>query len=140
MIPVEADIPAGTRVLCVDDESSIGELVGRILRRQFRCEVTTASNGEEALMEVSGRDFDAVIVDYLMPSMDGIQLYRTFEAHRPDLVSRLLFITGDTLSESTLAAIRSTGRPLLTKPFGVPELKRAVASLLAECPPGSLPN
>jgi CheY-like chemotaxis protein len=124
----------------VDDESSIGELVGRILRRQFRCEVATAANGTEALTEIAGRDFEIVIVDYLMPSMDGLALYRVLSERRPDLVPRLLFITGDTLSERTLSAIRATGQPLLAKPFGVPELKQAISELLAARGPARLPG
>jgi CheY-like chemotaxis protein len=134
----ETDIPPGARVLCVDDESSIGELVARILRRQFGCEVTTAANGEEALARIADHPFDLVIVDYLMPSMDGLALYRVLAERRPELVPGLLFITGDTLSEPTLAAIRATGQPLLAKPFGVPELKRAIADLLAARPPGGV--
>ena len=125
-----AGVLPGTRILCVDDESMIGELVAQILRSQLRCTVTTAKNGEEALVALEGQDFDLILVDYVMPNMDGGELYRTLEVEYPEVLPRLMFITGDILSETTLDYIAGTGRLLLEKPFGLPELTSAVRKMI----------
>jgi CheY-like chemotaxis protein len=124
--------PLGARVLCVDDESMIGEVVERILRTRLRCQVEFVSSAEEALKRIGREWFDAIVIDYVMPEMDGRELYRRLERDYPDATRRLLFITGDTLTESTLDFIAETGRPLLEKPFGLPELTEAVAHLLRQ--------
>jgi two-component system NtrC family sensor kinase len=123
-------MPPGTRVLCVDDESMIGELVAQILRSQQGCEVTTARSGMEALRMLGEGTFDIVLIDFLMPGMDGRTLYYRIQDAFPEALARLMFITGDTLTPSTIEFIRGTGRPLLTKPFGLPELITALAELL----------
>jgi CheY-like chemotaxis protein len=124
-------IPGGTRVLCVDDESMIGELVAQILRSQQGCKVTTARSGADALRTLETGSFDIVLVDFVMPGMDGRTLFNRIQTEFPDAVSRLMFITGDTLTPSTIEFIRQTGRPLLTKPFGLPELIAALGEILA---------
>ncbi|MHC4470738.1 MAG: response regulator [Planctomycetota bacterium] len=132
-------VPPGTRVLCVDDESMIGELVSEVLRSHLRCEVHNTKNGEEALEAISREPFDVIIVDYVMPKMNGGELYRRLRQDRAELLSRFMFITGDVLSEATLSHIASTGRPLLEKPFGLPELVAAISHLLAESRAETLP-
>jgi two-component system NtrC family sensor kinase len=125
-------MPDGTRVLCVDDESMIGELVAQILRSQQSCEVTTARSGADALRMLEERPFDVVLVDFVMPGMDGRALFQRIEEAFPEIICRLMFITGDTLTPSTIEFIRETGRPLLTKPFGLPELMKALKEILPQ--------
>lgn len=130
-------MPLGTRVLCVDDESMIGELVAQILRSQQGCDVTTARSGNDALLMLEEKDFDIVLVDFLMPGMDGRTLFRRIEQAFPEVITRLMFITGDTLTPSTIEFIRETGRPLLAKPFGLPELIQALGKVLPARADGS---
>jgi len=120
----------GPRVLCVDDEHMIGEVVTRILHSLLDCRVHHVTSGAEALRRIAVTDYDAVIVDYVMPNMDGGELYRRIASERPDVLPRLLFTTGDTLTPATLDFIAESGRPLLEKPFGLPELTKAVQSVL----------
>lgn len=128
--------PRRLRALCVEDESSIGGLVEHVLRTNLRIHVDTAQNGLVALEMIESRPpYDLIIVDYKMPKMDGGELYRQIERRRPDLLSRVLFITGDTLSESTLGFIASTGRRFLEKPFGVPDVVGAIRSVMQEAEP-----
>jgi two-component system NtrC family sensor kinase len=124
-------IPRGLRVLCVDDESMIGDLVAHILRTHLHLEVAVAHSGTEALRILAKQSFDLVIVDYVMPGMDGGELYQEIERRYPDVIPRFMFITGDTLSPTTLAFISSTDRRLLEKPFGLPELTGAIREMLA---------
>ena len=127
--------PNGARVLCVDDESAIGEVITKILRTQLRCRVETASSGEEALRRIARRAYDVVVVDYVMPNMDGGELYRRLERDRPEVIPRLMFITGDTLTPSTVEFIQASGRPLLEKPFGLTDLTDAIHRMLVGTTP-----
>jgi CheY-like chemotaxis protein len=123
-------VAPGPRILCVDDEVLIGEVVTRILESQLDCRVHHVTTGEEALRRLAATDYDAVIVDYVMPNMDGGELYRRITESRPEMLPRLLFTTGDTLTPTTLEFIADTGQPLLEKPFGLPELTTAVRGVL----------
>ena len=123
-------IPPGLRVLCVDDESMIGDLVAHILRNHLHMNVAVAKSGPEALRILARHTFDLILVDYVMPEMDGGQLYQEIERRHPENIPRFMFITGDTLSESTVSFIASTGRRLLEKPFGLPELTGAIRKML----------
>lgn len=123
-------IPRGIRVLCVDDESMIGDMVANILRDHLQMRVEVVRNGLEALDALERQDFDLLIIDYVMPEMDGGELYRVMEQCWPEVVPRVLFITGDTLSDTTIGFIDSTGRPLLEKPFGLPDLTGAIRRIL----------
>jgi len=123
-------VAQGARVLCVDDEFLIGEVVTRILESQLECLVHHVDSGAEALRRLETTDYDAIIVDFVMPNMDGGQLYRRIAKERPEMLPRLLFTTGDTLTPATLDFIAESGRPLLEKPFGLPELTAAVRRVL----------
>ena len=129
-LATDPDVPPGTTVLCVDDECAVGDVIAQILRNHFACEVDAVCDAEAALCELEVRSFDVIIVDFLMPNMDGGELYHRVAARRPELLPHLMFMTGDTLSRSTIDFIASTGRVLLEKPFGLPELARAVVSVL----------
>jgi CheY-like chemotaxis protein len=108
----------------------IVELIRQALESQLGCEVVTARNGTEALEAAREMEFEAILVDYLMPRMDGGELYRRLRVERPELSSRFMFMTGDILSDRTLQDIESTGCRVLVKPFGLPELTQAVGELL----------
>jgi CheY-like chemotaxis protein len=64
---------AGKRVLIVDDEESTRLLIERILESVDGLEVTLAGDGEEALKLLSGRSFDLILLDLLMPGIGGIE-------------------------------------------------------------------
>ena len=127
---LDRDVPPGTRVLCVDDECAVGDVIAQILRTHFACEVDAVCDAEAALRELEHRSFDVIIVDFLMPNMDGGELFSRIADRHPELLPRLMFMTGDTLSDSTLDFIGATGHPLLEKPFGMAELARAVGEVL----------
>jgi CheY-like chemotaxis protein len=65
--------PARKRVLIVDDEESTRLLLERILESVAGLEMTLAGNGEEALELLSGRSFDLILLDLLMPGIGGIE-------------------------------------------------------------------
>jgi FixJ family two-component response regulator len=62
--------------------------------------------------------------------VDGAQVHAWVAEHRPDLVSRIVFITGDIANEETVAILRQTGAPCVEKPFRVQQFIDVVSSTL----------
>ncbi len=119
--------PAGRRILLIEDDPAVVSAV--LLALGERNEVAVAANGLEALRLAAAQSFDLVLCDLRMPEMDGLELFERLRAAHPELARRVLFISGDTNSAATRAALEGTGRPLLTKPFTPEELFGAIATL-----------
>ena len=112
-------------ILVVDDEPELRQLLVEILeRRGFAVE--TAASGREALTVLAARPLDLIISDLRMPDLDGPGLYRTLARERPELVSRLLFITGASLAEDVMLFLAETGADVIEKPFDPQEVVRRV--------------
>ena len=61
-----------------------------------------------------------------MPGMDGQQLHRLLSEHDPMLAKKMVFITGDTAGEATQTFLKSTGNPVLSKPFGIAAIRQLI--------------
>lgn len=125
--PGAAPCPAGLRVLLVEDDPAVLDVVLRALGANNQ--LTLAANGVEALRLAAAQPFDLVLCDLRMPVMGGLELFERLRVEHPGLAGRVLFISGDTNSAATRAALAATGRPLLAKPFAAAELFGAVAAL-----------
>ncbi|HEX5077995.1 MAG TPA: PAS domain S-box protein [Geminicoccaceae bacterium] len=119
------------RILVVDDEPEIARLLTDILEGDGH-ETAAASSGREALDWLSGREVDLIISDLRMPDMDGPALYRALAERRPELLTRLVFITGDTLAADITGFLSETGANVLEKPLDPPDVSRRVQVLLAD--------
>jgi CheY-like chemotaxis protein len=119
------------RILVVDDEPDIGHLLTDILEGDGH-ETASASSGREALDWLSGREVDLIISDLRMPDMDGPALYRALAERRPELLTRLVFITGDTLAADITGFLSETGASVIEKPLDPPDVSRRVQALLAD--------
>jgi CheY-like chemotaxis protein len=76
-----ASFPMNTRrILIVDDEVEILERLSHLLK-EAGWRVTTATNGLEALKKIRSRRPDAIVLDMIMPEMDGFELTRTLKSH-----------------------------------------------------------
>jgi CheY-like chemotaxis protein len=116
LTPMAAPQP-GLRVLVTDDEPNIRVAIERYLTAQGHS-VATAGSGREALGMVEGSDsFDVILLDIRMPDISGQQIYQQWESDRPELTSRVIFLTGDIVSTDLQEFLRRTGRPYLPKPF-----------------------
>jgi two-component system NtrC family sensor kinase len=118
----------GETVLVVDDEAVILKLLTDFFNKKG-FSVLTASSGGDAMEKLTGHDVDFVISDIRMPGMNGWDFYDTLSKKKPDLINRLLFMTGDTLGDETLSFIRRTGVKHLKKPFSFHEITSAIQSL-----------
>ena len=67
-------------VLLIDDDTALLELTRNYLSRNGTVSVDTAQSGEDALLKIGKRSYDAVVSDYLMPDMDGIRLLKTLRS------------------------------------------------------------
>jgi PAS domain S-box-containing protein len=119
----------GKRILVVDDEPGIRQLVKAILGREGY-EVLTAASGTEAMAEYVRNPgaIKLVLVDLIMPSMDGVVLSRAIKSLDPDA---LIVATSGAESDSRLQELRSLGvTRFLKKPYQAPELLAAVSAAL----------
>ena len=121
-----AMIPAGLRVLLVDDELPLGELMSEALvGRGARVEV--AASGQEALEILPRAPVDVLVLDVRMPGMTGTDLWNHVNRTNPALARRTVFCTGDVLTEEIRAFMAGTGCPVVSKPFELGQLFDAVA-------------
>lgn len=137
-IPAPLDTPAAAqaRVLVVDDEPEIADLVRELLEGANH-EVVTAESGAVALAMLGEARFDAIVSDLHMPDVDGAALWREVRARDPALARRMLFVTGDTLSPSVRQFLDDARCPGLAKPFTRADLLAQVAALLSPHARGS---
>ncbi len=92
--------------------------------------VDTAASGNEALRRLAVRSYDVILSDLKMPDLDGPGLYRHLQHSHPQLLDRIIFISGDTFRMEASEFLAQTGRPLLEKPFIPSEVIRAVQQVL----------
>lgn len=116
----------GARILVVDDEPQIRRsLQVNLENRNY--DVTTVASGEEALEAIAGRTPDVVIVDLILPAIDGIELTRRIRAHSPVPIIVLSAI-GD--ERKKVEALECGADDYVTKPYGMEELAARVRSAL----------
>ncbi len=115
------------RVLIVDDEARMAEVIAAALRRAgHECE--TCASGEAALAALEERGADVLVTDWKMPEMDGIELLRRLHARRPGLP--VILVTAHGTVPSAVAAMREGAFDYVTKPFDNDELRATVARAL----------
>jgi PAS domain S-box-containing protein len=125
------DVPRASRVLIVEDETEIAEMLSEILRT-YGHRTHIAADGRIGLDCALAEEFDAVLSDIRLPHMDGLDLYRALQRQRPGLIPRLAFITGDTLSPDIQSFLTETGAVCLEKPFLPADVHRLVSRLVAD--------
>ncbi len=127
--PLAETDECSARLLIVDDEAEIAELIGEMLSGAGY-EVMTAESGAVALAMLAEARFDAIVSDLHMPDIDGAQLWREVKALHPALARRMLFVTGDTLSPIARQFLQEARCDSLNKPFSKPELLARITALL----------
>jgi PAS domain S-box-containing protein len=122
-----ATVPAisGKTMLVVDDEPDVAGLLADLLAGDGNS-VDTADNGITALDRLRERNYDLILSDVRMPQLDGPGLYREMERCHPDLVGRMVFLTGDTLGHDCRDFLVRTGVRSVVKPFVAEDVRRAV--------------
>lgn len=118
-----------SHLLVVDDEPDLRA----ILVKQFelrRYYVDQAGDGEEAWRKLQTMDYNCVLLDLRMPGMSGKEFYEKLQDESPELISSIIFITGDTVNPETESFLSSVANPVLSKPFDFRELEQMVVSVI----------
>jgi excisionase family DNA binding protein len=119
--------PGRHRVLVVDDEASIRELLSKTLALA-EYDVDTAADATSALDRMRSAGYDLLIADLKMPGMDGLTLIRQAKRIKSDLP--VIIITGFSTESSAIEAVNLGVAGYLTKPFRVPQVLAAAAKAL----------
>jgi excisionase family DNA binding protein len=117
------------RVLVVDDEASIRELLSKTLALA-EYDVDTAPDGRTAIERLRLGQYDLLIADLKMPGLDGLSLIREAKRLKADLP--VIIITGFSTESSAIEAVNLGVAGYLTKPFRVPQVLAAAARALGE--------
>jgi len=114
------------RVLVVDDDPAVRSAISRALRVDY--DVDEAADGSEALAQHAASTADAIVLDLLMPGIDGLEVCRTLR-RREDLVP-ILVVTARDAVEDRVEGLDAGADDYLVKPFAIDELRARVRALL----------
>jgi len=119
----------GASILIVDDEPEVVSLLAEILADDAH-RVETAYNGLAALDKLRDGTYDLIISDLRMPHLDGPGLYREVARHHPQMIRRMIFVTGDTLGPESAEFLRRSAAPTFGKPFEPDDVRRVIDQVL----------
>jgi PAS domain S-box-containing protein len=126
--PAPVDTGVRNRLLVVDDEPAIAELLGEILDHH---EVHLAHSGTEALDHLRRRSFDLVLCDLMMPDLSGIQVYEASSEHVNGTPPRFVFLTGGAVTETAKRFLSETHHRVITKPFRPAMVRQVITEELS---------
>lgn len=102
------------QILIADDDAAVTQVLRRSIEGEQR-RIVTASSGTEAVEKVREGEYDLVVVDILMPGMDGMAVLKHVKNHSPE--TEVIVVTGHGTLESAIEAVRSGAADYLLKPF-----------------------
>jgi PAS domain S-box-containing protein len=126
-----AHVAPRARVLVVDDDALLLTSLKRLLREH---DVTAVGSGREALAAALAADFDLVLCDLMMPDMTGMDLHAALTDKKPELTSRMVFMTGGAFTPSARAFLDAVPNDRLDKPFDTQELRALVQRFVQRDP------
>jgi two-component system OmpR family response regulator len=129
-------VSSGQRILVVDDEDSIVDAVATALRYEGY-HVEEASTGRDALAAVARLEPDLVVLDWMLPDIEGIEVGRRLRAQ--GFKTAVLFLTAKDATENKVEALRAGGDDYVTKPFSLAEIVARVQAILRRST-GDLPG
>jgi DNA-binding NtrC family response regulator len=117
------------KVLLVDDEEDFLEAMAERMRARDM-EVITASSAGEALKKMESETFDAIVLDFQMPEMDGMEALKSIKAKRPE--SQIILLTGFATVEKGVQAMKEGAADFLEKPADLEVLSQKIKEAKAE--------
>ena len=126
---MESPSAAGARILIVDDEPSIRDLLMRLLSKSGYA-VSVADTGEAALEALVAGKFDAVMVDKNLPGIGGLDVLRAIGEKYPDTLSIMMTAFPSAQAEADARALGARG--FVVKPFAIRDVLRTVADVLRD--------
>ncbi len=119
------------RILIVDDSRSSLALIGSIIQQTLTGELELCLSPVEALGKCADSQFDLIIVDHIMPEMDGVAFTAALRARPAYRIVPVIMVTSDLDKAVRIEAIKAGATDFLHKPFDPTELQARVANLLA---------
>jgi PAS domain S-box-containing protein len=139
--PQEAPLRERGRVLVVDDEMVVANTLKVMLQGEH--DLVVAESGAEALellqKESEPAAYDAILCDLMMPGMTGMELFEVLRREHPELVGRVVFMTGGVSIVRVSEFLESVPNAKFEKPFDMAELRRTLHALVARSR-GKLPS
>lgn len=125
--------PEAARVLIVEDDPTIAELADTQLRSQGM-RPTKCLGGREALQAIEHAAFDLVILDLMMPDVDGYEVFRTLKSSPRTRSTPVIFLTAKSSPEDVQYGLALGADYYVTKPFSGSDLMQKVRNVLARRP------
>jgi CheY-like chemotaxis protein len=124
---VEGGMVKRGRVLLIDDEPFILELLERILSDEYEVATSTSSTDMLARL-IAGERYDAILCDMLMPHVTGMELHQALVSYCPEQATRVVFVTGGPTRDAHADFLRSVC--FVRKPFSVEGVRAIVRALV----------
>jgi DNA-binding response OmpR family regulator len=115
------------RVLIVEDDPNLGEILRDYLEMKGY-PATLAVNGEEGLKKFLNSNFDFLILDVMMPRMDGFTLAKAIRSRNSKVP--MLFLTAKSMKQDTIEGFKSGADDYMTKPFSMEELLLRINAIM----------
>jgi CheY-like chemotaxis protein len=112
------------KVLVVDDDDAIRTMVERVLRRE-KFHVESARDGHEAIEKLSQNDYGTIVLDLMMPRVDGLGVLRFLEKARPESARSVIVMTANIQGAEEASQTKPIFR-VVSKPFDIRQLVRHV--------------
>lgn len=123
------------RLLCADDEPDIRAILRLALSLDPEWEVELVDSGHEALARAAAGHFDAIVLDGMMPGLDGYETCRLLKADPATATVPVVFLTAKTQRDETRRALSVGAIACLTKPFDPMTIGRELRAALATSSP-----
>ncbi len=111
------------RILIIDDDRVSAKTLARRLRAH---EVKVTGNGRDGLLAIEKDTFDIIFCDVMMPDMTGVDVHDKLGEHHPELLARVVFVTGGAFTARTQKFLSTVANPCLQKPFSQGGLEAAI--------------
>ncbi|HLW95032.1 MAG TPA: response regulator transcription factor [Solirubrobacteraceae bacterium] len=126
-MPVADPTSEAVHILVVDDEPNIVDVIAMALRFEG-FEVESAANGADAIAAVAGRRPQLLILDVMLPDLDGFEVARRLAA--ADIDVPIIFLTARDSTEDKVHGLTLGGDDYVTKPFSLEELVARIRTIL----------
>lgn len=117
------------KVLLVDDEEEFLEVMSERMQARGMV-VTTATSADQALAIIEKESFDAIVMDFQMPAMDGMEALKAIKTQKPEL--QIILLTGYATVEKTVEAMKIGATDFLEKPADLEALAEKIKKAKAE--------
>ena len=118
-----------SKILIIDDEPSVRETI-KFLLKKSDYDVITASNGEEGLAKTCSEFPDLIILDVVMPRMDGLTAGRLIKSYRPLSQVPMIYLTAACNGNDVSQGLKTQAEAYITKPFDIQKLSRLIDEML----------